>query len=261
MQATSTPTMMNTPAMLRTVPRMEMPLRPSDCDHYSEPGWSHLQEVMDLMLFHSRDNGFDRTRLFRRIRVRSGQSVFAMGQAFEGLYVVRLGALKTVITHDDGTERVLSFAMRGALLGADGVCKNHYCSDAVALTDCEVIRLPVNELFSRGQLRSELESMAYWAISREVMKVQTALTLSNSPRAQVRVARFLLLQSEGFAAIGYSPWRFCLPMTRRDIGSHLNLTLETVSRTFSILSERGIIGVEKREIAIHHPEKLRTFHR
>ncbi len=59
--------------------------------------------------------------------------------------------------------------------------------------------------------------------------------------------------------MGYSPNRFILPMTRRDIGNHLNVTLETVSRAFSALDHLGIIAADRREITILSMEALRQF--
>lgn len=228
-------------------------------NHYSEAGWSSLQEVMGLLLFQARTGGFDKTRVFRRRRVKSGQSVFSMGQPYEGLFVVRLGALKTIITHADGSERVRSFAMKGSLLGTDGASNNYHSTQAVALTDCEVILLPESELFLPGRSCNAVERMTHWAISREIAKEMTAATTANTTRAEVRVARFLTLQSDDFLALGYSPRRFALAMTRRDIGSYLSLTLETVSRALSSLQQIGMITVTNREISIQAPDELRAL--
>jgi len=60
--------------------------------------WSDLKEVRDLLQFDGRLSGLDDNLMFRRRRIKAGQSVFLMGQAFEGLYVVRFGNLKTTIT-------------------------------------------------------------------------------------------------------------------------------------------------------------------
>jgi len=42
--------------------------------------------------------------------------------------------------------------MKGDLLGFDGVCKNQYLSDVVALRDCELIKIPSADLFRRPWL-------------------------------------------------------------------------------------------------------------
>ncbi|MFZ3082935.1 MAG: Crp/Fnr family transcriptional regulator [Rhodoferax ferrireducens] len=225
----------------------------------SDERWSDFPEVLSLLRFDGHLHGLNDTSLFRRRRLKAGQTALSMGQVFDGLYVVRLGALKTTMTHVDGAEHVLAFPMKGDLLGFDGVCKNKYLSEVTALTDCDLIKIPSSELFSPGRSCNDIERMAYWAISREIVQEQSAYSSYHSTKSEARVARFLRIQSERFNTMGYSPNRFTLPMTRRDIGNHLNVTLETVSRAFSALDHLGIIAVERREIKILSLEALRKF--
>lgn len=220
--------------------------------------WSDFSEILSLLHFdgqvHEGNAG-----VFRRRRLKAGQSALGVGQPFQGLYVVRLGALKTTLTDVDGVEHVVAFPMKGDLLGSDGICQSRYLSEVVALTDCDLIRIPLETLFSPAHTGLDLERVAYWAISREIFQEQTVGTLTYSPKSEVRVARFLRVQSERFAAQGCSPHQFILPMTRRDIGNYLNVTLETVSRALSSLSRHGIIAVERREIKILSQAALRDF--
>jgi CRP/FNR family transcriptional regulator len=225
----------------------------------SDNRWSSRQEVMDLLKFISFDDGVSDSYRFPHRRIKAGQSALHMGQPFDGLYVVRLGALKTLITYASGDEHVIAFPMKGDLLGFDGVCKNQYLSDVVALNDCDLIKIPASVLFTPGRACNEIERMAYWAMSREIVQEQTAYSLSHQAKAEARVARFLRIQSERFAAMGYSPHRFTLPMSRRDIGNYLSVTMETVSRAFSLLSELGVISVMRREIEILSQDALREI--
>lgn len=227
----------------------------------NEERWSTFQELQDLLQYSSRPKGGSEAGLFQRRRLKVGQSALTMGQAFDGLYVVRLGTLKTSITHEDGGVHVLTFPMKGNLLGFDGIYKNRYMSDVVALTDCDLIRIPASELFSPGRDSNHLEHMAYWASSREIIEDQEAYSLTRSVKAEARVARFLHNMSERFAAMGWSPNSFILPMTRRDIGHHLSVTVETVSRAFSALVHENIISVDFREIQILSRDALRSFDR
>jgi CRP/FNR family transcriptional regulator len=227
----------------------------------SDERWSTFQELQDLLQYSGRPLGDSEAGLFQRRRLKAGQSALTMGQAFDGLYVVRLGTLKTSITQEDGGMHVLTFPMKGNMLGFDGIYKNRYMSDVVALTDCDLIRIPASELFTPGRENNHLEHMAYWAGSREIIEEQDAYSLTRSVKAEARVARFLHNMSERFAAMGWSPNRFILPMTRRDIGHHLSVTVETVSRAFSALVHEGIISVDFREINILSRNALRNFER
>jgi len=251
--------MMNVQAVSSSAARWLPPAHQPALKLERDERWSDFQEVLNLLRFDGQVHDASSTELFRRRRLKAGQSALAMGQPFEGLYVVRLGSLKTSMTHVDGVEHVVAFPMKGDLLGFDGICKNKYLSDVVALTDCDLIKIPSAELFSPGRGCNDIERMAYWAISREIVREQTTYAAFHSTKSDARVARFLRIQSERFLAMGYSPNRFTLPMTRRDIGNHLNVTLETVSRAFSALDHLGIIAVERREIRILSLDALRDF--
>jgi CRP/FNR family transcriptional regulator len=191
--------------------------------------------------------------------MQAGETLLSMGQPFDGMYVVRLGALKTCITFAGGSENVLAFPMKGDLVGYDGGFKNQYLTEVVALTDCELIKIPVLDFFMPGNGCNTIERLAYWAISREIAQEQSCYARSYQARTDARVARFLEIQSARFAQMGYSPTRFILPMTRRDIGNYLGVTLETVSRAFSTMDHQGIISANRREVQIHSLDALRAF--
>jgi CRP/FNR family transcriptional regulator len=223
--------------------------------------WSTLHELQDLLRYDGPLQAGTEAELFQRRRLKAGQSALVMGQPFDGLYVVRLGTLKSLITNVDGGVHVLGFPMKGNLLGFDGIYQNTFMSEVVALTDCDLIRIPATELFAPGRNGSHLEHMAYWASSREITQEQEAYSLTRSVKSEARVARFLHTMSQRFEDMGWSPNRFILPMTRRDIGHHLSVTVETVSRAFSALVQQGIIEVEFREISILDRTALCHFER
>ena len=84
------------------------------------------------------------------------------------------------------------------------------------------------------------------------------MLLLGSMRAEQRLAAFLLNLSQRYAARGLSPTRFQLRMSRQEIGSYLGLKLETISRTFSLLQQRGLIHIHIKSIEILDMEGLQT---
>jgi CRP/FNR family nitrogen fixation transcriptional regulator len=51
-----------------------------------------------------------------------------------------------------------------------------------------------------------------------------------------------------------------LPMGRRDIGDYLGLTLETVSRTFSDLHDKGIVALTgARQVVLRNRPRLASL--
>jgi CRP/FNR family transcriptional regulator len=49
-----------------------------------------------------------------------------------------------------GNEQVLSFLMKGDLLGIDGIHNQQHASEAVALSDCDIIILPYKAFANLG---------------------------------------------------------------------------------------------------------------
>ncbi len=223
--------------------------------------WSNLKEVCDLLHITAAVSVNTEELLFQHVQFKTGQRVHTIGQAFDTLYIVNSGFLKTVLIDEFGNEQVLSFPMKGDMLGVDGIHTRHYASEAVALSDCDLILLPFKKLTALGRVHLELENVMYGVMSRELVREQAMIGMLGALSAEARVARFLVSLADRFAAMGYSSKLFNLRMTRHEIGSYLGLTLETVSRTLSAFNEIGLITVDQRTIGIKDAEALKTLRR
>jgi CRP/FNR family transcriptional regulator, anaerobic regulatory protein len=196
---------------------------------------------------------------FQRRRVKAGQWVFGCGEKCDAVFIVYSGFLKTLILDEAGNEQILGFPLKGDLLGIDGLHSEHYASQAVALTDCELVVIPFRDLAMLGHDHVTLENWLYRAISRELVREYSVVGLLGTLGAEARVARFLVSLSDRFKTLGYSPTEFNLRMTRQEIGSYLGLTLETVSRSLSALQFAGFIGINQRAVALHDIAGLRAI--
>lgn len=223
--------------------------------------WSNLKEVCDLLHIPAACSVNSEELLFQHVQFKTGQRIHTIGQIFDTLYIVNSGFLKTVLIDEFGNEQVLSFPMKGDMLGVDGIHTRHYSSEAVALSDCDVILLPFKKLTALGRVHPELEHLMYGVMSRELVREQAMIGMLGALSAEARVARFLMSLAERFAQMGYSSKLFNLRMTRHEIGSYLGLTLETVSRTLSAFNEIGLISVDQRTIGIKDPEALKNLRR
>src|SRR5450830_1040336 len=227
--------------------------------------WSNLKEVCDLLHIPAAMSVNSEELLFQHVQFKTGQRVHTIGQSFDTLYIVNSGFLKTVLIDEFGNEQVLSFHMKGDMLGAmrgvDGIHTRHYASEAVALSDCDLILLPFKKLTAVGRVHTELENLMYGVMSRELVSEQSMIGMLGALSAEARVARFLVSLADRFSAMGYSSKLFNLRMTRHEIGSYLGLALETVSRTLPAFNEIGLITVDQRTIGIKDAEALKTVRR
>ena len=183
--------------------------------------------------------------VYTRKRVKRGDVLYHAGHAFESLYAIRSGFMKSRVLLEDGRDQVTGFHMAGEVLGMDGIGTDCHTADVIALEDSEVCVIPYSRLQEPG-----LQRQLHKVMSRELVRDQGVMMLLGTMKAEERLAAFLLNLSTRFTARGYSPSEFHLRMTRDEIGSYLGLSLETVSRLFSRFQDDGLITVQQKHIRI-----------
>jgi CRP/FNR family transcriptional regulator, anaerobic regulatory protein len=250
--------MTTTEAFVPPAPQLGRPLASRSGRPERSELWSTLADVCQLLQLDISGNDQALDALFQHRRLKPGQQAYGIGEVFDTLYVVNAGYLKTVMFDSEGNERVVSFPMKGDLLGSDGICADRHASEVVALSDCDLMVIPFKQLLSLGHSCQELEHIIYRVVSRQIVQENVNLATLGSLRSDARVARFLVMEADRHAALKFSSQSFRLRMTRREIGSYLGLTLETVSRSMSALHAAGIISVDQRDIQILKPHSLRS---
>jgi CRP/FNR family transcriptional regulator len=116
----------------------------------------------------------------------------------------------------------------------------------IGLGDCELVIFPAEDFLdiAQGQpavLRSVL-SRSLQALHRS----RTRMMQMGHKSAQQRIADFLVSMAERLVECTSGACAFSLPMSRRDIGDSLGLTIETVSRQLTELREAGLVETEGR---------------
>lgn len=182
--------------------------------------------------------------------------LFKTGDPFEAIYIVRTGFFKTSAVAEDGREQVIGFHMAAEMLGMDGIFSGAHASQAVALEDSQVCVVPYGRLEDLTRDSDRLRRQFHRLMSRELVRDQGVMTMLGAMRAEQRVASFLINLMRRLRARGFSSSSVVLRMTRDEIGSHLGLTLETVSRTFSRMQGDGLLEVRSREVRVLKPRQL-----
>jgi CRP/FNR family transcriptional regulator, anaerobic regulatory protein len=187
------------------------------------------------------------------------QVLYRAGDPFTALYAIRVGSFKTSVLAEDGREQVAGNHIMGEIIGLDGIAADAHACQAAALEESEVCVLPFATMETLARSIPILQHNLYQMLSREVGRDHNLMLQLGSTRAEGRLADFLLNLSERYRQRGYSPNEFVLRMTREEIGSHLGLTLETVSRLFSRFQAAGVIQVQGREVKLLDLQALKDL--
>lgn len=179
-----------------------------------------------------------------------GQALFRAGQPLRSLYAVRSGYFKTCVTHEPARNQVTGFPLAGDLLGLDGIGSECHRVDAIALAPSQVCVIPYSQLAELAHESRDLQRQLHRIMSREIVRDHGVMRMLGGMRADERLAAFLLDLTLRLQARGLPATSLVLPMTREELGSHLGLKLETVSRSFSRLQDDGLLAVRQRRIRI-----------
>ena len=166
----------------------------------------------------------------------AGSEIYGESEPVEYVYEVVQGAVRTVKVLTDGRRTIGGFYFAGDVFGLEEGDEHSLTAEAIVDTAVRVIRR--RTLIRMAGYDRELARQLFVATSREIARVHNhALMLIKT--AQERVASFLLEMGERIA-IGDL---VVLPMSRQDIADYLGVTIETVSRTFTILEGSSAIGL------------------
>ncbi len=185
-----------------------------------------------------------------------GEKLFRQGTRFEAIYAVRSGALKTSSVTANGEEHITGFYLPGEIVGLDSVGHDVYESTATALESTAICVIPFAALEELSRKHTTLNHHLFKLMSSEIRNDHQIMQMVGKRTADEKVANLLLSFAARHKRRNLSEQSIHLPMSRADIGNHLGLALETVSRIFTRFQESGMIRVDGKKIMILDRERL-----
>jgi CRP-like cAMP-binding protein len=179
--------------------------------------------------------------------------IYGENEPTEYLYKLISGTVRTSKILNDGRRQIGEFYLPGDLFGHEVGSEHSFSAEAI--TDVKVIVIKRSAVEALAARDNEVARQLWAMTGRELQRMQEHILLLIKS-AQERVAGFLLEMAERIKSTNEVE----LPMSRQDIADYLGLTIETVSRTLTILENSAAISLPtSRRIVLRNRAALRRL--
>lgn len=211
--------------------------------------------VRDTALFADlRDEDFNLIHApIDRLEFQPGGVLYRAGDAGHGIFSLKQGMVKLVRVSIDGRQHIVRVLRPGDIVGLEALGGARYDSEAVALSEVSVCRIPVDVVHKLGTHSSNLHLRLMQKWQQTLKNADDWLADLNFGSARQRVANFILKMR------GVIDEHTVVLFARDDMGAMLDLKLETVSREVSrLVKERVIEPLDKqgRIYRVCEPDRL-----
>ncbi|TSE28146.1 Anaerobic regulatory protein [Tepidimonas thermarum] len=165
----------------------------------------------------------------------AGQTLYREGESAFGVFTLRRGLIKLVRYTPDGRQRVLRVLRPGDVVGLEALATCRYDSEATALTEAALCRIPTDVIHRLAQNSPRLHWRLLQKWQQALKEADDWLAALNFGTARQRVASFILKMRHAT-----DPAVVTL-FSREDMGAMMDLKLETVSREINALVRAGAI--------------------
>ena len=161
--------------------------------------------------------------------------LYTEGETALGVFTLRKGMVKLVRATADGRERIVRVLRPGDVAGLEALANARYDTEAIALVDTQVCRIPLSVLhhLSSNSPRLHKRLMQKW--QQALKDADDWLADLNFGSARQRVAALALKMRDPEQP------SFTSFFARDDMGAMLDIKLETVSREISGLVREGAL--------------------
>jgi CRP/FNR family transcriptional regulator len=193
--------------------------------------------MRDMVLFADlNEQDFDRIHApIDDLIYQTGQALYDASDAALGVLTLRKGMLKLVRVTADGRERVVRVLLPGDVAGLEALATGHYDSQAVALSEVALCRIPLAVIHELGANSPRLHRKLMEKWQSALKQADDWLAELNFGSARQRVQHFIRkmheVSGDGTATL----------FARDDMGAMMDLKLETVSREVTALVREGVM--------------------
>jgi CRP/FNR family nitrogen fixation transcriptional regulator len=188
------------------------------------------------------------------LKVDRNVEIYGEEEPAEYLYQVVTGAVRTYKVLQDGRRQIGAFSLPGDIFGLEAGDQHAFSAEAVS--DCTLRVARRSSIIALAARDSDLANDLWQRTAEAFRRAQDHMLLLGRKNAEERVATFLLTM----AARTHGGQMIELPMSRQDIADYLGLTIETVSRTLTLLEKNAAIELpSSRRILVRSRSSLQQL--
>jgi CRP/FNR family transcriptional regulator len=179
----------------------------------------------------------------------AGQMIYLQGSAAQHFYYIRSGRVRSFITGEDGSEKLLTHYRSGSLFGeAAFFDQRPRVSTAVAVTPCRIIAIDRAQITGIIQRDPDIAMALLKYLARTVRLLSDQLDDATFLQADQRLARLLLSAFAEHSTIRTS---------QEELATAIGVSRVTVSRILGEFARQGILTTGYRELTLADGDKLR----
>ena len=167
------------------------------------------------------------------------EHLFLEDEVQSHVYLVLSGVIGTYKVLADGRRQICAFAYPGDILGLD--CAGAHVNNAESLGVSRVRSIPINAISKLIMSEPGFGQTLLRITATELADTRDQMLSLGRKSAAEKLATFLLGISRRDNFLEQVEQTINIPMKRCDIADFLGLTVETVSRNFTKLKQRGVI--------------------
>jgi CRP-like cAMP-binding protein len=193
--------------------------------------------------------------------LRPKEVLFHAGDAGDGCYVVREGAVKATILSRDGQERLLAVFGPGSMIGEMSLVDDEPRSATVsAIRDCRLVHLRKQAFFSIADANPAIYRHAMRLLAQRLRGTNESVLAQGSKSAAGRVALAFASLAGGLGETA-GTGRIVLGhrITQTDVANMAGVARENASRVINDMLRSGILARQKGHYVIERPDKLQEL--
>jgi CRP-like cAMP-binding protein len=187
-----------------------------------------------------------------------GELLFKEDEPVTGMYFVYDGLIKVHKQWGADKELILRFAQKGDIVGHRGIgAEGHYPISATALRPTSVCFVELDFFYDSLKVNPSLILDLLNFFAKELKTSEQRMRDIVHMPVKNRIAQALLFFREKFGLS--ETGALSIDLSRQDFASYIGTTYETTFRMLNELEQEGLIGLNKKDIAINDITALQNL--